>query len=100
MTQVAQHAAGVAAPWPRWIFLGWIFLGWIFLGWMYAAFPIGWTISHLLLFVVYFLIFTPVGLVLRWTGRDLLERNADTNASSYWKKRSVPGSMSRYFRQF
>ena len=43
---------------------------WIFLAWMFAAFPIGWTISHVLLFVVYFVVITPVGLVLRLFGKD------------------------------
>ena len=42
----------------------------MFLGWMYAAFPIGWTISHLLLLAVYYFVLTPVGLALRLTGRD------------------------------
>lgn len=73
---------------------------WIFVGWMYFAFPIGWTISHLLLFLVYFLLLTPVGLLLRLSGRDPLERRLEPGAASYWSKRSAAEEPGRYFRQF
>ena len=73
---------------------------WMFVGWMYAAFPIGWTVSHLLLLIVYYLILTPVGLILRLTGRDLLDRSIDRGAISYWTRREAPEDRARYFRQF
>jgi hypothetical protein len=73
---------------------------WLFLGWMYAAFPIGWTISHVLLLVVFYLILTPVGLALRLGGHDPLERSFDREAATYWVPRSVKDDPARYFRQF
>ena len=73
---------------------------WVFLGWMYLAFPIGWTVSHLLLFVVYYLLITPVGLVLRILGKDPLERRFDSRAESYWSARARIEDPRRYFRQF
>lgn len=73
---------------------------WIFLAWMFAAFPIGWTISHVLLFVVYFGVLTPVGLVLRAVGKDPLERAFDRDAPSYWIARPRVDDPRRYFRQF
>jgi hypothetical protein len=73
---------------------------WIFLAWMFAAFPIGWTISHVLLFVVYFGVLTPVGLVLRVLGKDPLDRAFDRDASSYWIARPRVDDPRRYFRQF
>src|SRR5262245_38368398 len=36
----------------------------IYLGWMCAAFPIGWLVSHLLLAAVFYLLITPLGLLL------------------------------------
>ena len=72
----------------------------IYLGWLYAAYPIGWTISHLLLFVVYFVVITPVGLVLRLFGKDPLERRFDADAESYWTARERVEDPRRYFRQF
>lgn len=73
---------------------------WIFLAWMFAAFPIGWTISHVLLLVVYFGVITPVGFVLRAMGKDPLERAFDRDAASYWIARPNAGDPRRYFRQF
>ena len=39
-------------------------------GWMYAFLPLGMVMSFLLLAVIYFLVFTPLGLVMRLVGRD------------------------------
>lgn len=39
-----------------------------------------------ILAVVFLLIVTPVGLLLRMFGVDFLERKIDPGASSYWKK--------------
>ena len=73
---------------------------WIFVGWMYAAFPIGWTISHLLMLIIYYLILTPLGLMVRLSGRDLLDRRFDPDATSYWSRRPSDRDPSSYFRQF
>jgi len=73
----------------------------LYLAWMYAAAPIGWILSHLLLAIIYYLVFTPVAIVMRLIGRDPLRRRFDANAESYWIRRSddeIPSS--RYFRQF
>ena len=37
----------------------------IYVGWMYAAYPIGWVIGHVVIGVVFFLVLTPIGLVMR-----------------------------------
>src|SRR4051812_47036522 len=47
---------------------------WIFVGWMCAAFPIGWTVSHLLLAAIFYLLVTPIGLVMRLCGHDAMQR--------------------------
>ena len=72
----------------------------IYLGWMFATFPIGWTVSHLVLAVVYYAILSPIGVVMRLTGRDPLQRRLDRQATSYWSRRQPPESLRRYFRQF
>ena len=73
---------------------------WIYLGWLYAAFPIGWTASHLLLAVGYYLVVTPIGLLVRWTRGDLLERGRDRDVPTYWAERRRVRDIRRYFRQF
>lgn len=73
---------------------------WIYLGWLYAAFPIGWTVSHVLLAATYYLVLTPIGLLVRWTKGDPLGRALDRSASSYWAERRPVRDVRRYFRQF
>ena len=73
---------------------------WIYLGWLYAAFPIGWTVSHLVLAATYYLVLTPIGLLVRWTRGDPLERTLDRSAPTYWTERRPVRDVRRYFRQF
>src|SRR6516165_10542400 len=44
----------------------------IYVTWMVLAFPIGWTISQVLLGLMFYGLFTPLGLVFRLLGRDPL----------------------------
>ncbi len=49
---------------------------WVYIGWMILAFPIGWTVSQVMLAVMFFGLFTPIGLVFRLIGRDPLHRGS------------------------
>ena len=68
--------------------------------WMLMVLPLGWTVSHVLLGLVYFGVITPIGLGLRLLGRDLLGRRADPEASTYWQQRPPSADSRRYMRQF
>ncbi len=84
-------AVGVVRPtWFRYVYLGW----------MYAAFPIGWTVSHLVLAATYYLLFTPLGLAMRLCGRDPMRRTINDTTSTYWIRRQQRTDPDRYFRQF
>ena len=71
----------------------------IYLGWLYATYPIGWTISHIVMAAVYYGCFTPIGWILRLVGYDPLTRKKPS-ADSYWIERPSQTPASRYFRQF
>lgn len=73
---------------------------WLFLGWMYAAYPIGFVVSHVLLALVFFGILTPIGLVMRLAGRDALKLRKEPDAKSHWVPRKAPRSTDQYFKQF
>lgn len=73
---------------------------WLFLGLTLAAFPIGMVIGFVLLSLTYYLMVTPIGLVFRLLGRDLLDRSIDREAPSYWVKRPPRVPSGRYFQQF
>lgn len=64
---------------------------------MRVTFPIGWIVSHIVLAILYFAIFTPIGVVLR-KAHDPMERNFDPRANSYWFPHQ-PAEPDRYFRQ-
>jgi hypothetical protein len=72
---------------------------WIYSGWMIAVFPIGWTISRLMLGALFYLVFTPVALVFRLLRRDALHlRRQETR--SHWMPKTGAASADQYFRQF
>lgn len=72
----------------------------VYVGWMIAVFPIGWTVSHLVLAAIFYLVFTPIGCLLRWSGRDSMQRRWDRNATTYWETRRAVRPPADYFRQF
>ena len=71
----------------------------IYVGWMIAAFPIGWTVSHLLLGSIFYLVISPIGLLLRAFGRDPMNRKFDREAKSYWIEHER-ADTARYFRMY
>ncbi len=84
--------------------IGWLvpaFMRLVFLGMSYLAWPIGFVVSHVILAAVYYLVLTPVGLVMRVVGYDPMKRRFDREAPSYWIARDPAGAEAkRYFRQF
>ena len=65
-----------------------------------VAYPIGLVVSYVVMLIMYFLIITPIGLVMRLVGRDPMHRKFDPAASTYWIKRAPPADVKRYYRQF
>lgn len=59
----------------------------IYIGWMTFAFALGWVNTRIILGLVYYLIFTPVSLILRLLRKDILEMRIDKKVQSYWVMR-------------
>jgi Saxitoxin biosynthesis operon protein SxtJ len=72
----------------------------IFVGWMALTYPIGWTVSHLVLGIAYFGVLTPIAAVMRLAGRDALRRKPEPSATSFWTAHDPGASADRYFRQY
>jgi saxitoxin biosynthesis operon SxtJ-like protein len=68
--------------------------------WMGISYPIGWVMSAIMMAVIFFLVLTPVGLVMRLLGRDPMCRAFDRAAESYWEPHNPEGDSRRYFQQF
>lgn len=71
-----------------------------FRAWIRVTYPLGWLVSHLVLALVYFGIFTPIGLAMRLFGRDALHRKLERGARSYWVAHRAADAPARYFKQF
>ena len=73
----------------------------IYDGWMKFAEALGFVVTRLLLSVFYFLIMSPIGLVMRAFGRKPLDLAWKDGKSSYWvEKKPVEQTIERYSKQF
>jgi Saxitoxin biosynthesis operon protein SxtJ len=73
---------------------------WIYVSWMVLAFPIGWTISLLMLLVMFYCVITPVALLFRMRGRDLLCRKPAPAQATFWLPKHMPQDVRSYFRPY
>ncbi len=67
--------------------------------WMGVAFVMGNIVGRVLLSVIYYTLFTPIGLARRMLGADKLQLGR-VNIDSYWKDIDTEGEDTRYERQF
>jgi hypothetical protein len=73
---------------------------WLYLGLICVSFPIGWVVSHAVLALLFFGIFAPIGLALRASGRDPLQRAREPGQASYWTPARRARPAQSYFKQF
>ena len=66
--------------------------------WMKLAELLNRVVSPVVMAVIFFVIFTPVALVMRAMGRDALCRRYEPQAPTYWKQREPPGPAEDSFR--
>ena len=67
--------------------------------WMMLAVLMGAVVSPLVLALIYYGVFTPIGLLARLRGRDFLEGHPDPAVDTYWKPRPPAPGGTRYERQ-
>ncbi|HEY8503312.1 MAG TPA: SxtJ family membrane protein [Gemmataceae bacterium] len=65
-----------------------------------VAYPVGWVVSHALLALLFYGLFTPLGLSFRLIGRDPLALRRERAQESYWEPRPQPRGPESYLRQF
>jgi hypothetical protein len=89
---LAALLAGFGLLWPA-------ALRYPYRGWMALGHALGWINSRILLSLVFYLVVTPMGFVMRLSGRDPMRRGFDRKAASYRIPREPrPGEHMR--RQF
>ena len=66
--------------------------------WIKVGESIGGVVSKIIMFVLYFAVFTPVSMFLKLLGKDLLDKKLDKDVASYWIERETqPQSMTKQF---
>jgi hypothetical protein len=71
---------------------------WLFVGLSYLTFPIGFVVSYVALALVYYVVVTPIALMLRARGRDLLRLRR--TPETMWTPRPSRTGPERHFRQY
>ena len=72
----------------------------MYIGWSYLTYPVGWVISHVLMALVFFGLFTAVGLLMRLFRYDPMMRTFDRSAKTYWVPHEDQADVAYYFRQY
>jgi hypothetical protein len=72
----------------------------IYLGLTILSYPIGFVLSHVIMGALWYLIITPVGIMMRIAGNDPMDRAWDPEAETYWNDCGPPRPKESYFRQF
>lgn len=72
----------------------------LYVSWMIAVYPIGWTVSRITLAVLFYGLFTPLGLLLRILGRDALGLKLDPELETYWVSKETSDDPRRYLQQY
>lgn len=73
----------------------------VYKGWMAFARALGWLNTRILLVLFFYLIITPVAVLARLFGKDLLSQRLAPEAKSYWiPKETGTFDPKSYLRQF
>ena len=66
--------------------------------WFKFGILLGSIVSPIVMGIVYFLVVTPMGMFMRFLGKDLLKTSKEKNVSTYWIKRDKQhGTMKKQF---
>lgn len=69
--------------------------------WMSMAVLMGWVMTMMILAVFYYLVITPIGVLMRMFGKDILNRKIDRKMQSYWVTAETGScDKTRYENQF
>jgi hypothetical protein len=68
--------------------------------WYFIACSMGFVIGNILLIAFYYIIVTPIGLILRGFGKLSLQKSFNKSASTYWRDVEKKLDLQRYYRQF
>ena len=68
--------------------------------WMGFSIIIGFFVSRLILTALFFVVITPIGVMARIFGKDLLDQRINKGEGSYWQERTDTKSKESYENQY
>jgi len=69
-------------------------------GWIKLGELMGMVVTPIVMGVMFFGIITPIGLLMRAIGKDLLDQKIDKGVTTHWKKTEPITDKSRYFTPY
>jgi hypothetical protein len=90
---VAVTVGLIGLVWPRWIKP-------LFVTSLIVTYPIGWVVSHVILALLFYGVFTPIALFFRLRGRDVIGLKPHREAATYWSRKPRTTNKRDYLRQF
>lgn len=106
---VASWRGASVPPWPMVALalfpplIGWVFPGFLrvlFIAMSIVTFPIGFVVSHLILAALYYLVLSPIGLILRVVKPGFFPKNPDASLPTYWHSRTRIRERNDYFKPY
>jgi hypothetical protein len=72
----------------------------LYIVWMKFAFILGWVNTRIILGIAFFLVLTPIGVLMRVFGRNPVDIHLERDRESYWIRRDSPYDPRQSDRQF
>lgn len=72
----------------------------LFIGATIATAPLGWVVMQLMLAIMFYVVLTPIALIRRLCGRDVLQLRPPAGRQSTWVKRGDPPPPKNYLKQY
>ena len=69
--------------------------------WMGFSIILGFFMSRIIMTILFYLVLTPIGIIMRVLGKDILDQKIDKNKASYWHARDAkPKDAKSYENQY
>lgn len=99
----------VGRAWPIYLGIAAVFLAatllrpntlhWLNLAWTKFGSLLGAIVTPIVMALLFFLVVTPIGLLMRLFGKDTLQRRGPRQGDSYWIEREPPGPSGESMRE-
>ena len=72
----------------------------LYVAWMALGVTIGMVTTPIIMGVIFFLLFAPIGILFSLIKRDAMKRTVERDRASYWESYPETKSLEQYFKQY